>query len=112
LKQAFDLAFARAGTAIGKTDQENARLAERIAGSFAIMTLLQIRGESLRVHVVPIDGTVPTADDAARGLYPFPIQVCFVRRPDMTPAALGFLDFLRTETARRIIADRAAAPVM
>lgn len=110
LQQAFDLAFMRPEIAIGKTDQENAALAARIAGSFAIMTLLQIRSEDLELNVVPIEGKLPTAADAASGAYPFPIRVCFVRPRHMSPAAQGFLEFLRSEEARRIMANRAAVP--
>ncbi|WPZ37074.1 substrate-binding domain-containing protein [Thalassobaculum sp. OXR-137] len=111
LQQAFDRAFTRRGIAIGKTDQENAALAARIAGSFAITTLLQIRSEQLDLNVVPIDGRAPTAADAATGAYPFPLQVCFVKLRGPSPAATGFLDFLRSGDGLRIMADREAVPV-
>ena len=110
LKQAFDQAFMRPEIAIGKTDQENARLAERISGSFAIMTLLQIRSEDLKVNVVPINGKRPSARDAAAGSYPFPISVCFIKGPDTPPHALRFLDFLKSDTALRIMENREAVP--
>ena len=44
---AFEAAFKRPGVPVGSTDQDNAKLATEISGSFAVMTLLQIRGERL-----------------------------------------------------------------
>ena len=110
LEHAFNQAFMRPEIAIGKTDQENARLAERISGSFAIMTMLQIRSEELKVNVVPVAGKPPSARDAASGSYPFPISMCFIKGPSASPEALRFLDFLKSDTALHIMENREAVP--
>lgn len=102
LKDAFESAFRRPGMAIGVTDQINADLAQSIEGSFAIMTLLQIRSESLDLRTVAIDGVEPTAKAALDGRYPLAIRFCFVTRPILSEGDAAFLDQVVSENGRGI----------
>ena len=59
-------AYKRSGVPVATTDQENAELALRTAGSFAIMTLLQIHAERLNLRTVALDGVTASAETAGR----------------------------------------------
>ena len=100
---AFEAAFKRPGVPVGSTDQDNAKLATEISGSFAVMTLLQIRGERLGLTVLPFDGVSPSFATIADKSYPFPIRVCLavVKEPD--PAAVRFIAHMRSATGKAIV---------
>lgn len=111
LDQAFAKAFKRQGMAIGATDQENAELAQRINGSFAIMTLLQIRSENLPLQVVPVDGVVPSPETLANGQYPFSIRLCVVLSSEPTPGALALVRQVRSDEGEALFRHLGAEPV-
>ena len=111
LKEAFEDAYTRPGIAIGVTDQVNAEMATIIEGSFAIVTLLQIKSEKLRLNALTLDGVEPSAQAAANGTYPFPIKVCFVSGPNEDPGVTAFLDSLRYEQGREIVRELGAVLV-
>lgn len=95
---ALDSAYRRGGIPVGATDQENAELAHRTAGSLAIMSLLQIRAENLDLRVATLDGVKPGAASLADGSYPLPVRVCLLL--SRNPSA----------TARRLIAQMQSPP--
>lgn len=68
--EAFEKAYRRPGTPVGATDQENVELAQKIPGSLAVTTLLQVRAERLNLRVLALDGVVPTAGTIANKTYP------------------------------------------
>ena len=111
LKEAFEDAYTRPGIAIGVTDQVNAEMATMIEGSFAIMTLLQIKSENLHLNPLTLDGVEPSAQSATDGTYPFPIKVCFVSRANEDPGVTAFLDSLRSEKGREIVRELGAVLV-
>ncbi len=87
LGEAFESAARRQGMVVGATDQENAEFATRIQGSFAVMTVLQIRSEKLPLQPVPLDGVVPSAETLADGTYPFAMRVCLILPAEPSPGA-------------------------
>lgn len=88
---ALDAAYKRRGMPVGATDQENADLATRTAGSFAVMTLLQIHAERLGLRPLSFDGIAPNADTLASKTYPLPLRVCLVLPAAPSPAAARFV---------------------
>jgi phosphate transport system substrate-binding protein len=93
MRDAFAAAFARPGIAVGATDQENAELAQRIEGSLAIITLLQIRTERLALRPMSLDGLTPSTDAIAAGAWPLPIRFCLVLPATPAPAARHMVAF-------------------
>lgn len=110
LAEAFDSAAVRQGMAIGATDQQNAELATRIQGSFAIMTVLQIRSESLALRPVPVDGVEPSAETLADGSYPFAMRICVILPPAPTPGALALVRQIRSDDGKALFRRLGAEP--
>jgi phosphate transport system substrate-binding protein len=107
---ALDAAYKLPGVPVATTDQENADLASRIAGSFAIMTLLQIRAERLRLQTIPLDGVAPTLDNVAAKTYPLTLQLCVVVPSSPTPAAGKFVEYLRSGPGLALMRTLGAMP--
>jgi phosphate transport system substrate-binding protein len=93
---ALEAAFKRPGLPVASTDQDNARLAGQISGSFAVMTLLQARGERLDLTIVPFDGVAAAAETIASKTYPFPIRICLAVANNATAATTRFVAHLHS----------------
>lgn len=102
LGDALAAAYKRTGMPVGSTDQENADIAERTAGSFAIMTLMQLRTEKLKLHPVAFDGVRPSPASIADGSYPMPIRLCLVLPASSTAGAATLIRFLVTPEGRTL----------
>jgi phosphate transport system substrate-binding protein len=102
MSAAFEAAFKRPDVPVGSTDQDNAKLATEISGSFAVMTLLQIRGERLGLTVLPFDGVSPSFATIADKTYPFPISICLVVTNTPAPAAARFIAHVRSPIGKAI----------
>ncbi len=107
----FEKAFRRHGVPVGSTDQENAKLAVKVSGSLAVMTLLQIRAENLDLTVLPLDGVVPTAETLADKTYPLPIRICLVVTADPAPAPARFVAHFRSAAGATILRSLGATLV-
>jgi len=103
LGPAFDAAYKRPGMPIGATDQENAELAVKVAGSFAITTLLQIRAERLNLRVLPLDGVVPSAATIADKSYPFAMPICLVLPAAPSADAKAFVDYVGSPASAALL---------
>ena len=64
---ALDAAYKRPGMPVASTDQDNAKLATQITGSFAVMTLLQLKAEQLDLQALDLDGVAASAATIANG---------------------------------------------
>jgi phosphate transport system substrate-binding protein len=107
---ALEAAYKRPGMPIATTDQENAELALRTAGSFAVMTLLQIRAERLLLRTVALDGVAATAQTAASKTYPLAASVCVVLPPKPTRATRRFAAFLTSQAGQALMQSLGAMP--
>lgn len=110
LRSAFDSAAQRQGMAIGATDQQNAQLAGRIDGSFAMMTVLQLRSERLSLRTVPLDGVEPSVETLADGSYPFSLRICLILPAQPTPGALEVVRQVRSDEGRALFRRLGAEP--
>lgn len=100
---ALESAYARSGVPVATTDQDNAELALQTAGSFAIMTLLQIRAERLDLRALALDGVAPSSDTLANGAYPLQVRICVALPADPTPAAVKFVAHLRSLAGQALL---------
>jgi phosphate transport system substrate-binding protein len=110
LGAAFEAAYHRPGLPIGTTHQENAELAETTAGSFAMMTLLQLQSEWLSLLPVTLDGVAPSRASVASGAYPLALRFCLVLPQQPVAAAARFVDFVRSEEGASLMRSFGAEP--
>jgi phosphate transport system substrate-binding protein len=108
---ALDAAYARPDIPVATTDQENADGASRIAGSFAIMTMLQLYGEKLNLRPVALDGVMPSAAALADKTYPLSATVCVVLPPIPKPAAASFVAYLKSDAGQALLTSLGATPL-
>ena len=107
---ALEAAYKRPGMPAGSTDQDNAKLATQIPGSFAVMTLLQLKAERLDLQPLRLDGVAASAVTIANGTYPFPIRICALLPREPTPAAARFVAHLRSAAGKAIVESFGATP--
>jgi phosphate transport system substrate-binding protein len=107
---AIEKAYTHSGVPVATTDQENADLALRTAGSFTVMTLVQMRAERLDLRALPLDGVVATAETLANGAYPFSVRICVVLPSQATPVAAKFAAHLQSASGHALIRSFGATP--
>jgi phosphate transport system substrate-binding protein len=103
MSAALDEAHRRRGIPLGATDQENADLALRTAGSLAITSLIQLRAERLALRPLPLDGVDPTAETLADGSYPFPFRICLLLPVRPSAAGQRFVSFVTSPEGRDML---------
>lgn len=92
---AVALALQRPGFVLAATDQENAQMIERVAGSIGVATLGQLAAEDRRLNVMMLDGKRPSAEAANDPDYPLTKDLYIVTRQTPTAAVAGFVRFIR-----------------
>lgn len=110
LGEALEKAFRQPGLPVGATDQENAELAQKIAGSFAIATLLQIRAERLNLRVLSLDGVEPSPATIADKTYPFTVPFCLALPASPSPEAIKFSDYFHSSAGRALMRSFGTLP--
>lgn len=110
MQTALEAAYKRSGVPVATTDQDNAQLALRTAGSFAIMTLLQINAERLNLRTVALDGVTASAEAFADKTYPLSVHVCIVLPAAPTPAAAKFVAYLTSPPGQALMQGLGATP--
>lgn len=108
---ALDAAYARTGVPVATTDQENADLAQRIDGSLAVMSLLQLRAEKLDLRPVALDGVEPRAGTLEDKSYPLWVAVCAVVTGEPRPETARLLSYLRSPAGLGVLRAHGAIPV-
>lgn len=110
LGPAFDLAYNRPAVPVSATDQENADLAQKTSGSFAIATLLQVKAEKLNLRALALDGVMPTAETIADKSYPFPLRICLVLSASPSAELTKFLEHVRSPEGQAILRSLDTVP--
>jgi phosphate transport system substrate-binding protein len=110
LEAALAAAYRRPGMPVGSTDQENAELAQRTVGSFAVMTLLQLRTEGLALHPLALDGVEPSPETIASGAYPMPFRFCLIVPAQPTPGAAQLLAYFESAEGAALLRRSGAEP--
>jgi phosphate transport system substrate-binding protein len=96
---------ARRDIPIAATDQDNAEVAERMPGSLVSITATQVVMEQRNLRMVAIDGVTPTFENFVSGRYPLSKTLYLVTRAEPSPAALRFVQFMRSEQGQRVLRD-------
>jgi phosphate transport system substrate-binding protein len=99
----LDKLRSRAEIPVAVTDQDNATLGEKLAGSLTAMTLLQLQSERLRLGFVAIDGVAPTLENFESGRYPYGKDIYLVIPSRRAPALERFIAFLDSAEGRGIL---------
>ena len=78
MQEAIEQARKRPDVPVAATDQDSARLAENLTGSFAVAGLSRIVTEKRNLRLVPIDGVEPSLANLEHGTYLFEKQFYLV----------------------------------
>jgi phosphate transport system substrate-binding protein len=100
----------RAEIPVAATDQDNATLAEQLAGSLTTMTLAQMQTESLRLNFLTIDGVAPTLENFERGTYRYGKDLYLVVRSRPGPVLDRFIAFLHSPKGRDVLRANGSLP--
>jgi phosphate transport system substrate-binding protein len=93
---AIEDARRRPDVPVAATDQDNAKLAERLTGSLAGSSFTQIKTEKRALRFVAIDGVEPSLENFQTRAYPFGRPLFFVLPARKAPAAERFIAYLRS----------------
>lgn len=111
MESALATAYRHPGMPIGASDQENADIAQRAEGSLAIMTLLQLRTEKLKLTPVVLDGIEPGPETLANRTYPMPIRLCLVLSARPSTGAQRFIAYVRSPPGQALLRGAGADPL-
>jgi phosphate transport system substrate-binding protein len=100
---AVTVALGRVGLLTVATDQENADALERLAGSFGMMSLGQVRAENRKLVLLNLDGEPPEVAAITAERYKLSRTLYAIWRDPPTPEIAGFLAFLRSESASELL---------
>ena len=93
----FERARNRKDVPLAATDQDNADLAEQLAGSVTTATLTQLQMEKRNLHLLALDGVEPTLENYESHKYPYGKSFYFVFQPGKNDAVERFIEFLRSD---------------
>jgi phosphate transport system substrate-binding protein len=108
--EALEAARRRPEVPTAATDQDNAALAERTAGSLTGTTMTQIKTEHRNLHVVPLDGVEPTLANFENGAYRYAKKLHIIVRRDSSAGAQQFLDFLYSPPGVKALRETETLP--
>lgn len=103
MREAVERAQRRDGLIMAMTEQDTADVIEKIPGAFGGLTLALVVSEKREIHVLKVNGIVPTARALANGSYPYSKTFFMVTKRDAPPAVRQFVDFVRSPAGRAIL---------
>jgi phosphate transport system substrate-binding protein len=95
----------RRDLSVAATDQDNADMAERMAGSLVGATLAQVKAEKRNLRFVALNGVVPSLDAYLDGSYPYGKLLYLVAPATPSAEAKAFADFIAGPLARSRLRD-------
>lgn len=95
---------------VAATDQDNLALAEQIPGSLAASTLAQLRTEKNQLHIVSLDGVMPTLASFERGRYRFAKNLYVILRSNGPADARRFVSFLQSPEGVQALREAGILP--
>lgn len=110
MEQAVKASNSRPDMIIAVTDQEAADAVAKIPGALGGSTLVQIETEKHPLKTLSFNGITPTLDALAKGSYPLTKPLNLVTTTKTSPAALQFIQFVRSARGRAILVQSGALP--
>lgn len=110
MKEALEAARQRPELPTAATDQDNADLAERLAGSLTGITATQIKTEGLMLNTIAIDGVDPSLANFESGAYRYAKTLHVVVRDVVDPEAGRVIEFLRSPDGLQFLRDAEILP--
>jgi phosphate transport system substrate-binding protein len=104
-------AHGREGMIVALTDSDCADRIERTPGAFGTTTLSLVYSEGRSIKVLSLSGVVPSADTVTDGRYPLAKTFHAVTGGHPSPAALRFIEFLRSPGGMSILLHSGHAPL-
>ena len=98
-------ALKRTDLPIAENDLDAMEVLNRISGSVGTATLGLIKADKSRLTVLSIDGKVPSVKALESGAYPWKRDYFLVTTPAIKPAAVSFLNYLRSAPALKLARD-------
>ena len=110
MQEAIEQARTRPDVPVAATDQNSARLAEDLTGSFVQAGLSQIVAEKRNLRLVPIDGVEPSLANLENGTYLFEKPLYLVFKFGNREAE-SLLKFLRSPKGHEVLRETGNLPV-
>lgn len=108
---AMEKARQRSEIPVAATDQDNATLAETLAGSLTAITFAQLRTENRKLTALSIDGVSPTLENLESGRYPYGKDLYLVVPSKPKPALDRFIAFVRSPAGQELLRANGSLPV-
>lgn len=105
MEQAVKAAHKREGMSIAITDEESAYLIESTPGAIGSSTTCLILSEKRALKPLTVKGVAATPKAIADGSYPWFKSYFVVNKPNVSPAARAFADFVVSARAQQIVAN-------
>lgn len=112
LDGAVELAMSREGMVMAATNQDCNETLARTPGSIGPTSLTQLLTETLAVRPLAWNGVAPTLQNLASGAYPLAKPLLLVIRAAPTAAVRGFIAYLNTPEAKRILERTGNLPLV
>jgi phosphate transport system substrate-binding protein len=94
------------------TDQDANQAIEKTPGAIGVSDLGMIKSEQLKVKVLNLNGVVPGPETLLNGTYPLERELAFIYLEKGLPKeAKGFLDFVSSDSGRKIMRSKGYLPV-
>ena len=103
MSQAVNVAMSREGMIHAITDQESANIVEKIPGTLAASTLIQVYSEKRQVRILSFNGIDPGVKSLSDGTYPLSLSLYLVTPSKMPQTVQKFLDFIYSDKGVRIL---------
>jgi phosphate transport system substrate-binding protein len=105
MAQAVKNALSREGIRVTVTDGETADALETTQGALGTSSLALIISEKRSLKALALDGVAPSPKNIADGSYPYFKSLYALARTKPTGPAEDFMSFLRSRSARKILAE-------
>jgi len=111
-QQAWDESRTAKRWTLNFTDQDANRALAATPYALGVADLGMITTEHLSIKPLHLDGVAPTLDNVANGNYRLSRELAFVYRPDkLSQEAKAFMDFVFSETGKKILRENNYTPL-
>lgn len=105
IRLALSAAAKRRGVAVASTDQDAADNIERVNGAIGPSSLSLLMSEKRALRALKLGGVEPSPANLASGAYRHHKRVFLVVGASPSPAVERFLDFVKSSSGRKILAE-------